>query len=128
MSASVTSASSSSEVLTNFIIIFVIASVKGAKTLESNSTKNVVLDKNTIGSFVAKVLGVMSPNIKTITVVNIVAIALPALSPNLLTKIKVATEAIKIFTKLFPTRIPPIVFSIFSFARFILLFFLVSSN
>ena len=60
--------------------------------------------------------------------VNIVAIALPALSPNLLTKINVATDAINIFTKLLPTKIPPIVFSIFSLALLILLFFLVSSS
>ena len=66
---------------------------------ESNSTKKVVLDKKAIGSLVAKVLGVMSPNIKTIIVVNTVAIALPALSPNRLTKIRVATEAINILTK-----------------------------
>ena len=32
------------------------------------------------------------------------------------------------FTKLFATRIPPMVFSIWSFARFIRLFFLVSSS
>ncbi len=70
----------------------------------------------------------MSPNIKTIIVVNTVAIALPALSPNRLTKIRVATEAINILTKLFPTKIPPIVFSILSFAFLILLFFLESSN
>ena len=88
--------------------------MKGANNLESNSTKKVVFDKKAIGSFVAKVLGVMSPNIRTIIVVNTVAIALPALSPNRLTKIKVATEAIRMLTKLFPTKIPPMVFSILS--------------
>ena len=70
------------------------------------------LDKNDIGNFVAKVFGVISPKIKTITVVNTVAIALPALSPKRLTKISVATDAINILTKLLPTNIPPIVFSI----------------
>ena len=102
--------------------------VKGANIFDKISTKNVVFDKNAIGSFVARVFGVMSPNIKTMIVVKTVANALPALSPNRLTKINVATDAINILTKLLPTNIPPIVFSMLSFAFFILLFFLESSN
>ena len=100
----------------------------GANIFDRSSTKKVVLDRKEIGSFVARVFGVMSPNIKTIIVVKTVAIALPALSPNRLTNIIVATEAINILTKLLPTNIPPIVFSIFSLALLILLFFLFSSN
>ena len=128
ISASVTSASSSSGALTNFMIRLVIPSVNGANIFDKTSTKKVVLDKNDIGSFVARVFGVISPKIKTITVVKTVAIALPALSPKRRTKISVATDAINIFTKLLPTNIPPIVFSIFSLALLILLFFLFSSN
>ena len=83
---------------------------------------------NSIGFLVAIVLGVTSPNIKTSTVINNVAKILPVLSPKLLTNRIVAKDAIKILTKLFATKMPPIVFSMSSFALFILLFFFESSS
>ena len=74
-------------------------------------------------------LGFISiPKINTRIVIKSVAKILPVLSPKLLTKRIVANDAIKILTKLLATKIPPIVFSISSFALFILLFFLESSS
>ena len=81
-----------------------------------------------MGFLVARVLGVTSPKINTRIVIKSVAKMLPVLSPKLLTKRIVAKEAIRILTKLLATKIPPIVFSISSFALFILLFFLESSS
>lgn len=60
----------------------------------------------------ARVFGVTSPKMRTRIVMKSVAIIPPVLSPNLLTNKIVAREAMSMFTKLFATRIPPIVFSI----------------
>src|SRR5210317_187463 len=131
MSASVISPSPSiSPSLDVLSIEFVIKLVNGAKTLDKKSIIKAVLDRNLIGFLEEIVIGVISPTTKTSRVITIVDNADPAVSSpsrNLTNKI-VDKEAINIFTKLFATRIPPIVCSRSSLAFLILLFLFESDN
>ena len=89
-----------------------------------------VLERNPIGFLEAMVFGVISPAIKTSKVITIVDNADPAVSSpsRKLTNRIVEREAINILTKLFATRIPPIVCSRSSLAFFILLFLFESES
>ena len=111
-------------------IDLVIRLVKGAKTLDRKSIIKAVLERNPIGFLEAMVFGVISPAIKTSKVITIVDNADPAVSSpsRKLTNRIVEREAINILTKLFATRIPPIVCSRSSLAFFILLFLFESES
>ena len=121
------SISPSREVLSMDLVIRL---VKGAKTLDKKSIIKAVLERNPIGSLDAIVFGVISPAINTSSVITIVDKADPAVSSpsRKLTNRIVEREAINIFTKLFATRIPPIVCSRSSLAFFILLFLFESES
>ena len=81
------------------------------------------------GFLEANVFGVISPKTKTSIVIKTVANALPKFSSFvILTNKTVASDAIKILTKLLATKIPPIVSSKSSFAFLILLVLFVSSS
>ena len=105
-------------------IEFVIKLVNGANARERASIINAVFERKPMGFLDAIVLGVISPITSTSNVITSVDTADPAVSSpfNKRTNSIVEREAIKIFTKLLATSIPPIVFSKSSFAFFILLF------
>ena len=111
-------------------IAFVIRLVNGAKTLERKSIIKAVLDKKPIGFLDAIVFGVISPAMSTNKVITIVESADPAVSSpsKKLTNKIVDKDAIRIFTKLFATNIPPIVFSSSSLAFLIFLFLFESES